>query len=100
MKFKHFSFCRSGKFKGIAYIEYENENSASAAVLKMDLFELRNLRMSVAISAPPPRSSTKGHTVAAANMIGLGEGRRSKQGQQGYVYCLRHKFCSNGEREQ
>uniref|UniRef100_A0A672P5G3 Spliceosome associated factor 3, U4/U6 recycling protein n=1 Tax=Sinocyclocheilus grahami TaxID=75366 RepID=A0A672P5G3_SINGR len=46
---------RSGKPKGLAYVEYENEAQASQAVLKMDGTMLENFTLSVAISNPPSR---------------------------------------------
>uniref|UniRef100_A0A8C1MDT6 Spliceosome associated factor 3, U4/U6 recycling protein n=1 Tax=Cyprinus carpio TaxID=7962 RepID=A0A8C1MDT6_CYPCA len=46
---------RSGKPKGLAYVEYENEAQASQAVLKMDGSMLENFTLSVAISNPPSR---------------------------------------------
>ncbi|KAA0716719.1 Squamous cell carcinoma antigen recognized by T-cells 3 [Triplophysa tibetana] len=46
---------RSGKPKGLAYVEYENETQASQAVLKLDGTMLENLKLSVAISNPPSR---------------------------------------------
>ncbi|TRY71315.1 hypothetical protein DNTS_002252 [Danionella cerebrum] len=46
---------RSGKSKGLAYVEFENETQASHAVLKMDGSMLENFTLSVAISNPPGR---------------------------------------------
>uniref|UniRef100_A0A672T8E7 Squamous cell carcinoma antigen recognized by T-cells 3-like n=1 Tax=Sinocyclocheilus grahami TaxID=75366 RepID=A0A672T8E7_SINGR len=46
---------RSGKPKGLAYVEYENEAQASQAVLKLDGTMLENFTLSVAISNPPGR---------------------------------------------
>nr|XP_014350136.1 PREDICTED: squamous cell carcinoma antigen recognized by T-cells 3 [Latimeria chalumnae] len=46
---------RAGKFKGIAYIEYENEAQASQAVLKMDGMTVGERVIAVAISNPPQR---------------------------------------------
>ncbi|XP_051520916.1 squamous cell carcinoma antigen recognized by T-cells 3 [Myxocyprinus asiaticus] len=46
---------RSGKPKGLAYVEFENETQASQAVLKMDGTMLENFTLSVAISNPPSR---------------------------------------------
>ncbi|KAK7172807.1 hypothetical protein R3I93_002818 [Phoxinus phoxinus] len=47
---------RSGKPKGLAYVEYENEAQASQAVLKMDGTMLETFTLSVAISNPPRRN--------------------------------------------
>uniref|UniRef100_A0A1A9VRE6 RRM domain-containing protein n=1 Tax=Glossina austeni TaxID=7395 RepID=A0A1A9VRE6_GLOAU len=46
---------KSGKFKNIAYVEYEDESSAGKAVLALDKTKLRDHLLSVAISAPPPK---------------------------------------------
>uniref|UniRef100_A0A673GQS1 Spliceosome associated factor 3, U4/U6 recycling protein n=1 Tax=Sinocyclocheilus rhinocerous TaxID=307959 RepID=A0A673GQS1_9TELE len=46
---------RSGKPKGLAYVEYENEAQASQAVVKLDGTMLENFTLSVAISNPPGR---------------------------------------------
>ncbi|XP_018494202.1 squamous cell carcinoma antigen recognized by T-cells 3 [Galendromus occidentalis] len=46
---------RNGKFKGMAYIDFVDEPSASAAVVKFDGFDMRGKTLSVAISNPPPR---------------------------------------------
>ncbi|KAB5528341.1 hypothetical protein PHYPO_G00139150 [Pangasianodon hypophthalmus] len=48
---------RSGKPKGLAYVEFENEAQASQAVLKMDRTKLENHMLSVAISNPPARKT-------------------------------------------
>lgn len=71
---KEYNFIRSGAPKGLAYIEYENESSASNAVLKMDDFEFKNHKMTVAISNPPPKAN-KG--VVNSESVGLGQGRRN-----------------------
>ncbi|XP_038646289.1 squamous cell carcinoma antigen recognized by T-cells 3 [Scyliorhinus canicula] len=49
---------RSGKPKGLAYAEYENEAQASQAVLKMDGMVVKDHPISVAISNPPQRKQT------------------------------------------
>ncbi|XP_013105222.2 squamous cell carcinoma antigen recognized by T-cells 3 [Stomoxys calcitrans] len=61
---------KSGKFKQIAYVEYQKESSAGKAVLALNGKDLRGHSISVAISAPPPKPSTSG---AAINpkMLGL-----------------------------
>ncbi|OCU01659.1 squamous cell carcinoma antigen recognized by T-cells 3 [Xenopus laevis] len=46
---------RSGKPKGLAYVEYENEAQASQAVLKMDGIKIKDHTVKVAISNPPQR---------------------------------------------
>ncbi|KAM6964962.1 squamous cell carcinoma antigen recognized by T-cells 3 [Aplochiton taeniatus] len=45
----------SGKFKGLAYVEFQDEAQASTAVMKMDGTVVEGRTISVAISNPPPR---------------------------------------------
>ncbi|XP_053181607.1 squamous cell carcinoma antigen recognized by T-cells 3 isoform X1 [Scomber japonicus] len=47
---------RSGKPKGLAYVEFADETQASQAVLKMDGMEIETNKISVAISNPPRRN--------------------------------------------
>lgn len=47
---------RSGKPKGLAYVEFADETQASQAVLKMDGTEVEGNKISVAISNPPRRN--------------------------------------------
>uniref|UniRef100_A0A3Q0S8U8 Spliceosome associated factor 3, U4/U6 recycling protein n=1 Tax=Amphilophus citrinellus TaxID=61819 RepID=A0A3Q0S8U8_AMPCI len=47
---------RSGKPKGLAYVEFADETQASQAVLKMDGMDVEGNKISVAISNPPRRS--------------------------------------------
>lgn len=47
---------RSGKPKGLAYVEFADEAQASQAVLKMDGMEVEGSKISVAISNPPRRN--------------------------------------------
>ncbi|XP_028400531.1 squamous cell carcinoma antigen recognized by T-cells 3-like isoform X2 [Dendronephthya gigantea] len=46
---------RSGKSKGYAYVEYEDEAGAAAAVLKQDQSTLNNRVINVALSNPPKK---------------------------------------------
>ncbi|XP_070759995.1 squamous cell carcinoma antigen recognized by T-cells 3 [Enoplosus armatus] len=50
---------RSGKPKGLAYVEFADEAQASQAVLKMDGTEVEGNKISVAISNPPRRNMDK-----------------------------------------
>ena len=50
---------RIGHSKGIAFIEYEEESSASKAVVKADEMKIGNKVISVAISNPPARKGDK-----------------------------------------
>nr|XP_020450084.1 squamous cell carcinoma antigen recognized by T-cells 3 [Monopterus albus] len=47
---------RSGKPKGLAYVEFADETQASQAVLKMDGMDVEGNKISVAISNPPRRN--------------------------------------------
>uniref|UniRef100_A0A3B4YS52 Spliceosome associated factor 3, U4/U6 recycling protein n=1 Tax=Seriola lalandi dorsalis TaxID=1841481 RepID=A0A3B4YS52_SERLL len=47
---------RSGKPKGLAYVEFADEIQASQAVLKMDSMEVEGNKITVAISNPPRRN--------------------------------------------
>ncbi|XP_020498921.2 squamous cell carcinoma antigen recognized by T-cells 3 [Labrus bergylta] len=47
---------RSGKPKGLAYVEFADEAQASQAVLKMDGMEIEGNKITVAISNPPRRN--------------------------------------------
>ncbi|XP_006640406.1 squamous cell carcinoma antigen recognized by T-cells 3 [Lepisosteus oculatus] len=49
---------RAGKPKGLAYVEFENEEQASRAVLKMDGIVFQDHTIKVAISNPPQRNVT------------------------------------------
>lgn len=48
---------RNGAFKGLAYVEYTDEESASKAVLKTDGLKIENQQIFVAISNPPQRKA-------------------------------------------
>ncbi|KAM3826001.1 squamous cell carcinoma antigen recognized by T-cells 3 isoform 2-T2 [Vipera latastei] len=51
---------RSGKPKGLAYVEFENETQASQAVLKMDGLAIMDHIIKVALSNPPARRGPEG----------------------------------------
>uniref|UniRef100_A0A8C1SX66 Spliceosome associated factor 3, U4/U6 recycling protein n=1 Tax=Cyprinus carpio TaxID=7962 RepID=A0A8C1SX66_CYPCA len=72
---------RSGKPKGLAYVEYENEAQASQAVLKMDGTMLENFTISVAISNPPSRKmedKAAPSRILGAAMLRQPQGARGK----------------------
>uniref|UniRef100_A0A182M2X6 RRM domain-containing protein n=1 Tax=Anopheles culicifacies TaxID=139723 RepID=A0A182M2X6_9DIPT len=48
---------KSGKSKGLAYLEYETETAAKNAVLKMDQHVIDGFTLTVAISSPPPKKN-------------------------------------------
>jgi len=50
---------RNGVSKGLAYVEYENEDSAGEAILKLDGSVLNEHTIAVAISNPPARNAPK-----------------------------------------
>ncbi|KAM9743797.1 squamous cell carcinoma antigen recognized by T-cells 3 isoform 1-T1 [Menidia menidia] len=60
---------RSGKPKGLAYVEFSDESQASQAVLKMDGMEVEGNKISVAISNPPRRMDKAGSSRAAADLM-------------------------------
>uniref|UniRef100_A0A182NDX2 RRM domain-containing protein n=1 Tax=Anopheles dirus TaxID=7168 RepID=A0A182NDX2_9DIPT len=60
---------RSGKSKGLAYLEYETETAAKNAVLKMDQFVVDGFTITVAISSPPPK---KNPTATDAKFVAAG----------------------------
>ncbi len=70
---------RNGHSKGIAFVEFEEEKSANAAVTMTDGTVLGGKEISVAISNPPPRK-----TATPTSAVSLGSGSR-KEGrlQQG-----------------
>ncbi|KAF7652835.1 hypothetical protein LDENG_00091810 [Lucifuga dentata] len=60
---------RSGKPKGLAYVEFADESQASQAVLKMDGMVIEGNKVSVAISNPPRRNVDKpGSSRSTADM--------------------------------
>ncbi|KAM9392445.1 squamous cell carcinoma antigen recognized by T-cells 3 [Pholidichthys leucotaenia] len=62
---------RSGKPKGLAYVEFADETQASQAVLKLDGMEVDGNKISVAISNPPRRNmpDKPGSSRPAAEMM-------------------------------
>ena len=51
---------RNGHSKGLAYVEYQDENSAAKALLATDGMKIDDKVISVAISQPPERKKTPG----------------------------------------
>ncbi|XP_069817505.1 squamous cell carcinoma antigen recognized by T-cells 3 isoform X2 [Dendropsophus ebraccatus] len=60
---------RSGKPKGLAYVEYENEAQASQAVIKLDGSKFKEHTIKVAISNPPMRKTQESQEAARSAMI-------------------------------
>ncbi|CRL07305.1 CLUMA_CG020283, isoform A [Clunio marinus] len=67
---------KAGKSKGIAYIVYDNDKSASTAVMKLDQKEFMDRVLSVAISAPPPVDK---HPQAKTNVSSFSGSRKATQ---------------------
>ncbi|XP_059162213.1 squamous cell carcinoma antigen recognized by T-cells 3-like [Physella acuta] len=69
---------RNGSPKGIAYIEYDNEQSAAQAVLHEDGLVIGNHTISVAISNPPERKTPFSSRLPApqTGQMNLGSGKR------------------------
>ncbi|XP_059611598.1 squamous cell carcinoma antigen recognized by T-cells 3 [Phlebotomus argentipes] len=66
-------FHKNGNPKGIAYVEFVEETAASAALLKVDQYQLGKNTLSVSISAPPqrgqPRNVQKVESLGAAKRL-------------------------------
>lgn len=60
---------RSGKPKGLAYVEYENETQASQAVLKLDGSKIKDQIINVAISNPPSRKQQESQEAVRSAMV-------------------------------
>ncbi|XP_067640903.1 squamous cell carcinoma antigen recognized by T-cells 3 isoform X2 [Eurosta solidaginis] len=71
---------KSGKFKGIAYIDFQDESAAGKAVLGTDQLELRGHTISVAISAPPPKPASSS-AINANKLLGISN-KRSRAFEQ------------------
>ncbi|CAL1544489.1 unnamed protein product [Lymnaea stagnalis] len=69
---------RNGSPKGIAYVEYEDEQSAGQAVLKTDGLVIGEHTVSVAISNPPERKTPLSTRMAApvGRVPNLGSGKK------------------------
>lgn len=85
---------KSGKSKGLAFVEYHDENSASAAILKTDNLTIKNHTISVALSAPPPRKN-KFNNAGSSNsetQISSSLGGGLGQSQQGLIRKAKMTF--------
>jgi len=65
---------RNGHSKGIAYVDFVNDNEASKAVVKLDNYVMDGRTISVAISQPPVR---KEESVTVSKSLGGGSGLRA-----------------------
>ncbi|XP_065087197.1 squamous cell carcinoma antigen recognized by T-cells 3 [Ochlerotatus camptorhynchus] len=72
-------YYRSGKSKGLAYVEYETEMAAKKAVMQLDQHNMNGFTISVALSAPPPRGNPTATTTMEVEQpasSSLGSGKR------------------------
>lgn len=74
---------RNGSPKGIAYVEYENSKPVSNAILKTDGMTLKDFKINVSISEPPPKQN-KAHG-SVNPLLTLGQGRRTPA-TRGYTF--------------
>ncbi|XP_064621064.1 squamous cell carcinoma antigen recognized by T-cells 3-like [Lineus longissimus] len=72
---------KNGAPKGLAYVEFETEQEASAAVMKTDGLLVGEHEISVAISQPPPRRAPQGQKVETSYTPTLGGGKRETAGR-------------------
>ncbi|CAK1541645.1 unnamed protein product [Leptosia nina] len=69
---------KDGKPKGLAYIEYEDESSANAALEKTNGLLVADRKIDVAISAPPPKDSGKNASLGLPKRDSGGGMRRTQ----------------------
>ena len=62
---------RNGHSKGLAYVDFVNDNEASKAIVKLDNYVMDGRTISVAISQPPAR---KEESVTVSKSLGGGSG--------------------------
>ena len=65
---------RNGHSKGIAYVDFVNDNEASKAIVKLDNYVMDGRTISVAISQPPKK---KEESVTVSKSLGGGSGLRA-----------------------
>lgn len=66
---------RNGNSKGIAYVEFQDDKSASKAIINLDQTEYQGFKITVAISAPPVKPQGNRGVVNA--QLTLGQGKRN-----------------------
>ncbi|CAF0786412.1 unnamed protein product [Didymodactylos carnosus] len=79
---------RSGKPKGLAYVDYDNEQSASHAILNVDGMTIEGHSIKVAISNPPQRKQQQQQQqqpLSTTNSLSLG-GSAKSSGPRGKGY--------------
>lgn len=75
---------RSGLSKGLAYVEYIDDASASTALLQTDRTIFKEKEISVALSQPPPRKAPSAEGKGFGD-TSLGGGMRSRKSQVSFV---------------
>ena len=74
---------KNGKSKGLAYVEFEDEPSASKALLQTDGMLIGEHQISVAISNPPKRNdrmdTQQSSEIKTTQITGLGSGSLSSR---------------------
>jgi RNA recognition motif-containing protein len=63
---------KSGKSKGLAYVEFDDEASASKAILQTDNMLIGEFQISVAISNPPKKNLTSDDSDRLTTSLGSG----------------------------
>ena len=63
---------RSGKSKGLAYVEFQDEQSAAKALLQTDGMLIGEHQISVAISNPPKRDKSEDNKQILTSSLGAG----------------------------
>ena len=59
---------RNGHSKGIAYVEYQSDSSASKALVQTDGMKIEDNEISVAISNPPAKKDVQKHTEVVTSL--------------------------------
>ena len=72
---------KNGKSKGLAYVDFEDEQSASKALLQTDGMLIGEQQIAVAISNPPKRDrmDTQRDETKTSQISGLGSGSLSSR---------------------
>ena len=81
---------RNGHSKGLAYVEFQDEQSAAKALVATDGMMIENKVISVAISQPPPRKpgSSSGNDTFPVKSLGGSSTSRSTFGNPKTVLSL------------
>lgn len=74
---------RNGISKGLAYVEFEDEVSASTALMKTDGSTFQERVITVALSNPPPRRDK--HSLLSEDSASLGGGSKTRRTQVSFV---------------